>query len=226
MTTGQKAGRPRSAAIDLLRALSILWIVGIWHLLGYTDAIADYKNDVTHRLTVVVLGLFMLIAGHLVGRAGIRGGADVLAFYRRRLVRIYPPYLLALWWFARSDLLEPGQLRPAALLASSFGPDAPDTLWYISVLVVFYLLAPFLLLLRDRMGRGLRLRGETAAGVLTAVLLIAAATALAGAVPTWDQRMFLYFPPFVVGLLVTARLDAEQLGGRGGTGRRWVRSSI
>jgi peptidoglycan/LPS O-acetylase OafA/YrhL len=209
--TKATAPTPRNAAIDLLRALSILWIVGVWHLLGYTDAIDGYKNDATHRLTVLVLGLFMLIAGHLIGRAGIHGMADVVGFYRRRLLRIYPPYLLALIGFSLSGLLEPGQLLPAALLASSFGSDPPGTLWYIGVLVVFYVLAPLLLLLSERIGGRLPALSGTAAGVITAAVLIAASTALARFVPGWDPRMFLYFPAFAVGLLVTARLEPERL---------------
>jgi hypothetical protein len=58
----------RYTAIDLLRAGSIIYIVGYWHLLGYVESVHGYKNDLTYRLTVVVLGLFTLIAGVLAGR--------------------------------------------------------------------------------------------------------------------------------------------------------------
>jgi peptidoglycan/LPS O-acetylase OafA/YrhL len=195
----------RNQAIDLLRALCILWIVGFWHLLGYAPAVDGYKNGLTHRLTVVVLGLFVLIAGHLIGRAGIRNGGDILAFYRRRLIRIYPPYVLALLLFGLCGLLKAGQFLPAALLVSSFGNDPPGTLWYIAMLVVFYLLAPFLLLLRERLGVGLP------AGLAAAALLIGLSTTLGLLVPQVDPRLFLYFPPFVVGLLVSSRLEPERL---------------
>jgi peptidoglycan/LPS O-acetylase OafA/YrhL len=197
--------RERNQAIDLLRALSILWIVGYWHLLGYAPAVDGYKNGLTHRLTVVVLGLFVLIAGHLIGRSGIRNGADILAFYRRRLIRIYPPYVLALLLFALCGLLKAGQFLPAALLVSSFGDNPPHTLWYIAMLVVFYLLAPFLLLLRERLGRGI------GAGIAAAAVLIGLSTVLWQLVPQVDPRLFLYFPPFVVGLLVSSQLEPERL---------------
>jgi len=201
----------RNQAIDLLRALSILWIVGFWHLLGYAPAVDGYKNDVTHRLTVMVLGLFVLIAGHLIGRSGIRGWGDIVAFYRRRLIRIYPPYLLALALFGLCGLLEAGQFLPAAVLVSSFGDDPPGTLWYIAMLVVFYLLAPFLLLLRERLVPTRPLVG----GLIAAGLLIALSTALGLTVSGVDPRLFLYFPAFVVGLLVSSRLDARRLPGWG-----------
>jgi peptidoglycan/LPS O-acetylase OafA/YrhL len=194
----------RNGAIDLLRALSILYIVGFWHLLGYAPSVSGYKNALTHRLTVVVLGLFVLISGHLIGRASISGGADIARFYRRRLIRIYPPYVLALLLFTRSGLLDSGQLLPAILLTSSFGADPPRTLWYIAMLVVFYLLAPFLLLLRERLTAPLAL----------ALALIAAAVGIAGLATGVDPRLFLYFSPFVVGLLVSARLEVENLSRR------------
>lgn len=205
--------RERNQAIDLLRALSILWIVGFWHLLGYAPAVDGYKNGLTHRLTVVVLGLFVLIAGHLIGRSGIRNGGDILAFYRRRLIRIYPPYVLALLLFGLCGRLEAGQFLPAALLVSSFGNDPPDTLWYIAMLVVFYLLAPFLLLLRERLGAILPagLAGDPGAGIGAAALLIGLSAGLGQLVPQVDPRLFLYFPPFVVGLLVSSRLEPERL---------------
>lgn len=85
------APRRRDQAIDLMRATCILWIVGFWHLLGYAPSIDGYKNDLTYRLTVVVLGLFVFISGHLIGRARITNAAEVWRFYRRRMIRIYPP---------------------------------------------------------------------------------------------------------------------------------------
>jgi murein DD-endopeptidase MepM/ murein hydrolase activator NlpD len=39
----------RNLGIDLLRGLSILYIVGFWHLLGYTNAIPNYNNIVIIR---------------------------------------------------------------------------------------------------------------------------------------------------------------------------------
>jgi len=57
----------RNGAIDLLRALSILYIVGFWHLLGYAPSVSGYKNALTHRLTVVVLGGMGSFAGAMLG---------------------------------------------------------------------------------------------------------------------------------------------------------------
>jgi peptidoglycan/LPS O-acetylase OafA/YrhL len=142
----------RQRGIDWMRSLSILYIVGFWHLLGYEHFIDHYKNAFTGRVLLVVLGLFIFLSGHLAARssgADFRP-ADGLSFYRRRLLRIYPPYLLALLWFQASGLLEHGQLVESALLLSALTGNTPRTLWYITVLMVYMALAPALLLLCGR----------------------------------------------------------------------------
>ena len=45
----------RNSVIDLLRAACVLYIVGFWHLMTYTEAFPGYHNGVTTRLTVAVL---------------------------------------------------------------------------------------------------------------------------------------------------------------------------
>ena len=198
------APRQRNQAIDLMRATCILWIVGFWHLLGYAESIDGYKNDVTYRVTVVVLGLFVFISGHLIGRSRITNAAEVWRFYQRRMVRIYPPYLAALLLFDLCGLLKPGQFIGAALLSASFSLEPPLTLWYISMIVVFYLLAPLLLLLVHSLGqtpwRWTSNRLVVCAGIIGLNVLLG--KLLDGV----DARLFLYFPSFVAGLVLSPAL--------------------
>ena len=54
--------------INLIRALSIMYIIGFWHLFNYTDAFFSYKNVITIRLTYIVLGVFYsAISGYFIG---------------------------------------------------------------------------------------------------------------------------------------------------------------
>lgn len=55
----------RNTGIDVLRGLSMLYIVGFWHLLEYTHAI-QYQNLITHRITWITLGIFFFISGYLI----------------------------------------------------------------------------------------------------------------------------------------------------------------
>ncbi|MDM7936445.1 MAG: acyltransferase [Cyanobium sp. CZS 48M] len=202
----------RNQAIDLMRAGCILWIVGFWHLLGYAESIDGYKNDITYRLTVVVLGLFVLISGYLIGRSRITNTAELWRFYRRRMIRIYPPYLAALLLFDLCGLLKPGQFVGAALLSASFSLEPPLTLWYISMIVVFYLLAPLLLLLvhslAQRPWRWASNRLVVSAGIIGLNVLLG--KLLDGV----DSRLFLYFPSFVAGLVLAPALVEPRVSRR------------
>ncbi|MCP9914992.1 acyltransferase family protein [Cyanobium sp. ATX 6F1] len=202
----------RNPGIDLIRSVCILYIVGFWHLLGYAPAIDGYKNDLTHRLTLVVLGLFMFVSGHLIGRsrnAAAKGWSSIPKFYKRRLIRIYPPYLLALLLFKLCGLLESGQLLPAVFLVSSLIGHQLRTLWFVEVLVVFYLLAPFLLLLRQSTGAGAsRLKG---AALL--MMLIGADVLLSRMIPHSDPRLFFYFPAFATGVISASWPSTQPIDG-------------
>ena len=204
-TTGaDQSARPqarRNAAIDLLRGGSMLYIVGFWHLLGYVDGIDGYKNAITYRLTIAVLGLFTLMAGCLAGRRAVHGLADLRRYYRARAIRILPPYALALVLFVPTGLLQWPDVPRGLLLLPAFDGQPLRTLWYVNILLVFYALAPLLLMLRQRLpacgaklGWALGLAGSC--NVLAPVLLVRLC-------PGLDPRFALYFPAFATGLLLS-----------------------
>ncbi|MFM7731896.1 MAG: acyltransferase family protein [Cyanobium sp.] len=210
----------RNPAIDLLRAASILYIVGYWHLLGYVDGIDGYKNALTYRLTVVVLGLFTLMAGLLAGRRSIRTAQEVWSHYRTRALRILPPYGLALVLFGLTGLIRWPQVGLGLVLLPAIDGEPLRTLWYVNALVIFSFLAPLLLWLRHRLAPALG--GPRRAGLLVAAGLALLVGLLDGFGGGWlDPRLPLYFPAFAVGLLLSRRL----LPGEGDPGRgpfRWI----
>lgn len=122
-------------------------------------------------------------------------------YYERRLVRIVPPYLLAVLLFHTIGLTTDEQLISGFFLVSSFTLDPPVTLWFVSILVIFYLIAPILQYLasiislppqRWRLNR------------VTVVLLFRILAVILGLQlqDFMDQLVFLYFPPFLAGLLL------------------------
>jgi peptidoglycan/LPS O-acetylase OafA/YrhL len=194
----------RNAAIDLLRGSSMLYIVGFWHLLGYVDGIDGYKNAVTYPLTIAVLGLFTLMAGCLAGGREVRRGSDLFQYYRARARRILPPYALAVVLFVPTGLLRWPDVPRGLLLLPAFDGDPLRTLWYVNILVLCYVLAPLLLMLRHR----LQASGASRAWALG---LAAGCSALALALlvrlcPGLDPRFTLYFPAFATGLLLAEPL--------------------
>jgi peptidoglycan/LPS O-acetylase OafA/YrhL len=125
-----KETKTRNAAVDTLRALSVLYIIGFWHLLEYAAPIPWRAHPVFDRLTMVVLSLFVLISGYLMGRSKAPvTGRELRGFYVARLLRIYPPYLLALLCFYLIGNVSGNIAVKGALLVSMMAPPPPaDTL--------------------------------------------------------------------------------------------------
>ena len=190
MTATIPSSSDKSLPIELLRAGCVLWIVGFWHLMNYTHGFPGADNAVTLRLTVIVLGLFTFVSGFLLARAPMRLRAPELGrFYARRLLRIYPLYLLALLAFWALGMADRSTALKAALgMSMVYGP-APLTLWFITMILEFYLVAPLLI----------ALRGRPALFVLAALGLFGVA-AVCGSAANGDLRLAEYFPAFALGV--------------------------
>jgi peptidoglycan/LPS O-acetylase OafA/YrhL len=183
----------RYVSLDILRSACIFYIVGFWHLFDYTTALPGYHNAITYRLTVVVLGLFVLLSGFLIGRKDIKlTRAEVLEFYKNRLLRIYPPYLFALLLFLVFRMATLGSvLKSVFILSEVIGPPL-FTLWFIVMLMGYYLLTPVLVALRPTPQKF----------IFFCLALLAALFALAEILHLSDPRMILYFPPFALGIFL------------------------
>lgn len=173
----------------------MLYIVGYWHLFNYTHAFPKYQNALTVRLTVIVLGAFTLVSGYLIGKKPIDANfSAALGFYKSRLARIYPPFAVALLCFFLSGLVTPKTMVASLTLSAMFLGPAPMTLWYITMIVVFYMLAPLLLQAKAR--------GRTSF-VGACVAIFFSLLALQHATGTGDTRMSIYFPCFALGMFMS-----------------------
>lgn len=129
-----------------------------------------FGSSLLTRLAVEFVIVFFLLSGFSIAHSLSRN-KQPLPFYKRRLVRIYPPYLAALLWaglvfiatlaifpqwydgslteysFIRTmqmnDYLEPGQIVRNLFYMPGNGFITP--FWSLTYEVIFYLLAPFLL---------------------------------------------------------------------------------
>jgi len=185
-----QAGPRHIASLDVLRVGSMLYIVGFWHLMNYAVADGFYRNEVTTRVTVVLLATFTMLSGYLLGLRPVDPTrASVGSFYRRRMLRIYPPLVLAVLCFVWMGLMPwPTAIRTILLVGEIVGPP-PLTLWYVAMLALFYLITPAL-----SVGSPVQ-----RAVVATGVMLLLMALAVWGGLKT-DPRIALYFPSFAIGL--------------------------
>lgn len=190
-------GRARLLFIDYLRAAAILYIVGFWHLWEYAPDAPAYQNGFTHAAIFVALGLFVFLSGVLLGRTEVRAeGRSVMSFYRRRLLRIYPLYILALLTFVAFGITNWATAAKSAIGLVMFLGPSPATLWFVAMLVWFYLLAPILIVCAQR--------GWVFVGVCGALYL--GMGLLAWILPDADKRLFIYFPAFAAGIAAGAGL--------------------
>ncbi len=167
----------------------MLYIVGFWHLFYYTDAFPEFHNPFTHEFTQIVLGLFVVISGFLVG-CSARNSTSLIHFYRTRLIRIYPLYALAVILFYFKGINDGVASIKSLILISMFYGPAPQTLWFITMLMLFYFATPFLL----------KIAGNSATYFLLIIAILTIAFTLFGATKTLDQRMLFYFPCFCIGI--------------------------
>lgn len=122
------------------------------------------------RLAVEFVIVFFVLSGFSIAHSLSQGGS-VLSFYKRRFIRLYPPYLAALAWAGVVYLITrawhpewyDGSLREFAFVRtyemnSYFEPDTVvknllympgagfiTPFWSLTYEVIFYLLAPFML---------------------------------------------------------------------------------
>lgn len=183
-----------SNAVNLLRAAGILYIVGFWHLMNYVKGFPGYMNEATYGLTVTALASFTILSGYLLGLKSVSLDRDsLLNFYKRRLIRIYPPMVFAVILLVGTLFFDVISGLKSILLLGAIIPPAPATIWYISMLVLFYAIAPFMICVRDK-------------GILPYVAMTFGASAVMLALHAYiglfDPRTIIYLPCFAIGIAV------------------------
>lgn len=194
----------RSVSLDLLRGLSILYIVGFWHMFNYTSAFPQYSNIITLRFTWIILATFTFLSGYFIGQKEIDlKKTTIIRFYKNRILRIYPLYLLSLVLFYILGLSDTVTTIKAAFAISMFLKPAPPTLWFITMLLFFYVLSP-LLIFNTKKGYVVRIWAIYI--FLSTILLI-----VNYSVENLDVRVVIYFPAFFLGI-ITAMNGGEIIG--------------
>lgn len=185
--------------LDALRAFSVLYIIGFWHIRTYIPDLVFLKTPATVLLTACILGLFSFLSGYLLSRrARFHNLRDVGAFYLRRLVRIYPLYLAALTGLLALRVVSPTDYFKSALLLNAPLNIPLQTLWFISMIFVLYLLLP-VLVYRFSVVKTLLLTGL----LWGALMFVHHTTDLV------DERFPQYLIAFAAGIVVARRPQVE-----------------
>jgi peptidoglycan/LPS O-acetylase OafA/YrhL len=176
-------------SIDYLRAFSMLYIVGYWHLFDYSSVSLGHTHPVPIYVTHTILALFVLVSGFLLGGKSTQSMTP-MQFYRKRLLRIYPLYVLAVLAFYAYGMNDGWTSIKALLGISMLLEPAPLTLWFVTMLVLFYMMAPLLL----------NFVKNIPAFIAVAGAVMVATMAVQFTLATVDPRFLLYFPAFALGI--------------------------
>ena len=191
--------RNRIAELDFLRSLATLLLL-VHHSGIYQYQIGSFPlRNLSKYNNHLLLGAFVFISGYLTARTLSRREIFHLsAFYRSRLLRLYPPYLVALLSFvfllgiriSSQEMLI--HLMGLQVLLSPKYSDPIRTLWFISLLLIFFTFAPTLILSLKRIAR-----------LFAAYLTIFMITILIhNSIELLDIRFFYFFPTFAIGSLI------------------------
>lgn len=192
--------KSRDLSFDVTRVVCTLWIVGIWHLMNYipNQAPAALTTGIGEPVTITALSCFMFISGYFLRKYPFRDRADVLTFYRKRFSRFYGLYFLSAitlliggFFTDKSWFDSYHQFFLTLCGLTTFSPPQPGTLWFMSMLMFFYLVTPFI-----QYGK-IKILNAT---VLLLIML------LWGQVATIDRSVFLYYLMYVLGLYCTPQL--------------------
>ena len=136
----------RNLTIDFMRIICTSWLVYAWHFQEYCGDL-NLSNPVFLRLTFGILASFFWISGYVTDSQNLLGQKKGLLFLSKKCERIIPLFLLSAismyvisMWKRLSYISSLRQLLITIFFVAPIVGQAPSTLWYVDILVIFYLL--------------------------------------------------------------------------------------
>ena len=182
---------------DLLRALAIIMLM-FHHSEAYGLTLFGFSlENLNPYFEGILLGIFFFISGYFAARSFQKENKGSIRFFFSRLLRIFPPYLLAvfLYIYVLGFTLKKNDL--IVYLTGTHFIFAPNyakpilTLWYIGAIILFYFIFGILL-------ANLR---STRALIIGSTLVFAAAYILHQWTGLLDERFYKYYIVFLAGIL-------------------------
>ncbi len=188
----EKVMNTRTAYIDTARALCMLWIVGYWHIGINHDMFMPWIESIT----IGTLSVFTFISGYFLG-GNLKTKEDIKKFYIKRLKRFYLLFALSCISLYALHIINDNinyisswpQLIFSLLGIACFIGTPPLTIWYFVMIMFFYLITPLINVVD-------KLRHKLAIALLIFVCLI-----LLKILNIADDRLILYYPIYIMGLL-------------------------
>lgn len=149
--------KTRVVSLDIARGLSVIWIVGILHVIGFVvspESFPEWLLKMIEGLTKSCLATFTYLSGYFVAGRRMSSGKEVYKFFKKRIIRFAVLYFVAciLLYFAGIVLSNDvrwfrsiNQLVATLIGVSGLIPNfQPATFWYFSMIILFYLFTPYI----------------------------------------------------------------------------------
>ena len=181
--------RPRFHYLDFLRGLAILYIVAVRHLDDYAHSF--YRTKFEDIITYSFLGLFMYISGYLLSiNNPINNKRDLTRYTQKRFLRIYPLFVIALFLFRLCSIMTFRGVVIHMLLLNILLNNSVLTLWFVSLICVFYILFPIIIY-----------KYSVLKTLATFVVVLLVSLYLRKEFGLLDKRLILFFPLFLFGVV-------------------------
>lgn len=179
----------RIFGFDVARVFSILFIVAVYHVLGYAGVYG--RNPLVRTFTYASLCIFTFISSFLLTtRYKFESKEEILAFYKKRVLRFYPLFFLASVSLYLLGVNSGMNTLKGLLGISPFFKPHPLTMWYCAMLISLYLLTPFLAI------------GGWKRSILKFLLVMGVIAAVDIAFDSVVPRTYWYYLVYFVGIIV------------------------
>lgn len=178
----------------VLRALCAIQVIIIWHGLSYY-----YEGSIFLSILAPFTGGALACFTCISGMFNNTSGKKVISFYNSRIKRFYLPYILAyvsLLLIGYNSFLIKNTLF-SILGLSCFLGGQPKTLWYISMLIVFYIITPILC---SETKEGIR---DVHGTVVRCSLFFLIFMVVYFFLPNFEIGLIQYFPFYAIGLCIS-----------------------
>ena len=202
-----KAAANRQMEFEALRGLSILLLLSLHSEIYDPIVFGETLKHIGFFVASFLLGAFFFLAGYFTEASLRKPDQSLFAFARSKFVRIYPPYWIAVLLFVyylgyslkRADMAV--YLMNLQAVFSPVFVKQLLTLWYISMLVVFYALFGVMMFVV-----------RSSAGLATvSAAVYGAAYAANRAWGLFDPRFFQYYFIFLAGVLFFRFAGAREM---------------
>jgi peptidoglycan/LPS O-acetylase OafA/YrhL len=176
--------------LDLLRGLATLYIVGVWHIDDYAGDL--FLSPLTVIMTFGALSIFVFISSFILSKKyyNLSTLKEVGYFYSKRILKIYPLYLSALILYYLTAQISFKTLFAGVFLMNGVLNINIKTLWFISMIFIYYMLLPLIL---------------SHYSILKLILIsfgfLSLCVGLHLKYNLIDSRWVSYFPPFALGVI-------------------------